>query len=153
MKFLATKNFLTNIFFHPLFCSCFWIRDPGWVKIRIQDKHPGSATLIVLFSTKLQSQTNQTLLQSKQIVTSEPDVVESTVTEDWEFILLACDGIWDVMSNQQVCDFILKRLALNMQPENICEELMDRCVKYEYVRIYRYQILDPHRVADRIRDP
>jgi protein phosphatase 2C family protein 2/3 len=71
---------------------------------------------------------NQTLLQSKQIVTSEPDVVESTVTEDWEFILLACDGIWDVMSNQQVCDFILKRLALNMQPENICEELMDRCV-------------------------
>jgi hypothetical protein len=61
-------------------------------------------------------------------VTSEPDVVESTVTEDWEFILLACDGIWDVMSNQQVCDFILKRLALNMQPENICEELMDRCV-------------------------
>jgi hypothetical protein len=21
------------------------IRDPGWVKIRIQDKHPGSATL------------------------------------------------------------------------------------------------------------
>jgi hypothetical protein len=24
---------------------CFWIRDPGWVKIRIRDKHPGSAEL------------------------------------------------------------------------------------------------------------
>ncbi len=23
------------------------IRDPGWVKIRIRDKHPGSATLLV----------------------------------------------------------------------------------------------------------
>jgi hypothetical protein len=22
------------------------IRDPGWVKIRIRDKHPGSATLL-----------------------------------------------------------------------------------------------------------
>jgi hypothetical protein len=22
------------------------IRDPGWVKIRIRDKHPGSATLV-----------------------------------------------------------------------------------------------------------
>ncbi len=32
-------------FFAPLCCSCFWIRDPGWVKIRIRDKHPGSATL------------------------------------------------------------------------------------------------------------
>jgi hypothetical protein len=21
-----------NFFFTPLFCSCFWIRDPGWVK-------------------------------------------------------------------------------------------------------------------------
>jgi hypothetical protein len=23
------------------------IRDPGWVKIRIRDKHPGSATLVL----------------------------------------------------------------------------------------------------------
>jgi hypothetical protein len=33
--------------FHPslwLLC-CFCIRDPGWVKIRIRDKHPGSAEL------------------------------------------------------------------------------------------------------------
>jgi hypothetical protein len=41
-------------FFAPLFCCCFWIRDPrsgfrepGWVKVRILDKHPGSATLVV----------------------------------------------------------------------------------------------------------
>jgi hypothetical protein len=39
-------------FFTSLFSTCFWIRDPrsgirdpGWVKIRIRDKHPGSATL------------------------------------------------------------------------------------------------------------
>jgi hypothetical protein len=25
------------------------IRDPGWVKIRIRDKHPGSATLVFFF--------------------------------------------------------------------------------------------------------
>jgi hypothetical protein len=24
------------------------IRDPGWVKIRIRDKHPGSATLLII---------------------------------------------------------------------------------------------------------
>ncbi len=35
MKFVATKNG--------------WIRDPGWVKIRIRDKHPGSATLPLVF--------------------------------------------------------------------------------------------------------
>jgi hypothetical protein len=43
----------TNIFFTPLLCCCFgiWdpgseIQDPGWVKIRIRDKHPGFATLM-----------------------------------------------------------------------------------------------------------
>ncbi len=24
-----------RIFFTPLFCCCFWIRDPGWTKVRI----------------------------------------------------------------------------------------------------------------------
>jgi hypothetical protein len=39
------KRYDNNFFFTPLFYCCFWIRDPGWVKIRIWDKHPGSATL------------------------------------------------------------------------------------------------------------
>lgn len=28
-----------------------------------------------------------------------PDIEEREITEDWEFAILACDGIWDVMSN------------------------------------------------------
>jgi hypothetical protein len=28
-----------RIFFNPLFCCSFWIRDPGWIKIMIWDKH------------------------------------------------------------------------------------------------------------------
>jgi hypothetical protein len=41
---------MTTKFFSPLsFVAVFGsgIRDPGWVKIRIRDKHPGSATLLV----------------------------------------------------------------------------------------------------------
>jgi hypothetical protein len=36
---------MTTNFFSPLSLFLFWIRDPGWVKIRIRDKHPGPATL------------------------------------------------------------------------------------------------------------
>ncbi len=46
MKFVATKNGMTTNFFSPLsFVAVFGsgIRDPGWVKIRIWDKHHGSA--------------------------------------------------------------------------------------------------------------
>jgi hypothetical protein len=43
VKFVATKKGKTTNFFHPsLFVAvfAFWIRNPGWVKIRIRD--PGS---------------------------------------------------------------------------------------------------------------
>merc|ERR1719203_2649035 len=71
---------------------------------------------------------NEALPASEQIVTAEPDVEVAEVTKDWDFLVLACDGIWDVLSNQEVADFVTKRLALAMEPEDICEELMTRCL-------------------------
>jgi hypothetical protein len=57
VKFMAPKKGMTTQFFSPLsFVAVFAsgirdprseIRDPGWVKIWIRDKHPGSATLVV----------------------------------------------------------------------------------------------------------
>ncbi|KAH8408783.1 hypothetical protein KR215_012227, partial [Drosophila sulfurigaster] len=63
-----------------------------------------------------------------QIVTAYPDVETRQVQQDWEFIVLACDGIWDVMSNEEVLQFCRTRIGLGMQPEEICEELMNHCL-------------------------
>jgi hypothetical protein len=49
MIFAATKNGRTKKFFPPSYFSAVvvsGIRDPGGIKIRIRDKHTGSATLI-----------------------------------------------------------------------------------------------------------
>lgn len=43
---------------------------------------------------------NKTLDACDQIVSACPEVEHRTVTKDWDFILLACDGIWDVLNNQ-----------------------------------------------------
>ncbi|VDO94092.1 unnamed protein product [Soboliphyme baturini] len=57
-----------------------------------------------------------------------PDVISRKITDDDEFILLACDGIWDVLTNQEVIDFCRDRIAIGMEPENICEEMLLHCL-------------------------
>lgn len=37
-----------------------------------------------------------------QIVTAVPDIAVQQLRPGDEFILLACDGIWDVLTNQEV---------------------------------------------------
>lgn len=48
-----------------------------------------------------------------------PDVVTREISAEHEFILLACDGIWDVLTNQEVVDFVRARLAHRMDPERV----------------------------------
>ena len=39
------------------------------------------------------------------------------ITPEHEFIVQACDGIWDVLTNQEVIDFVRARIAQRMRPE------------------------------------
>lgn len=43
---------------------------------------------------------------SRQLVTPTPDIFVHQITDQDEFIVLACDGVWDVMTNQEVCDLV-----------------------------------------------
>ncbi|EDV96415.1 GH16235 [Drosophila grimshawi] len=71
---------------------------------------------------------NQNKKPEEQIVTADPDVQVCDITENWEFVLLACDGIWDVMSSNQVMEFVRERIAAGIQPDLICEHLMTYCL-------------------------
>ncbi|WJX46730.1 protein-serine/threonine phosphatase [Trifolium repens] len=42
----------------------------------------------------------------KEHITAEPDVMIKKIDEDTEFIILASDGLWKVMTNQEACDCI-----------------------------------------------
>lgn len=64
----------------------------------------------------------------QQAVTCDPDVIEHTITDQDEFFVLACDGIWDCMTNQQVVNYIRGHLAEKTKLEDICEQMMDHCL-------------------------
>lgn len=50
-------------------------------------------------------------------ISAFPDVIENKITPDHEFILLACDGIWDVLTSQEAIDFVRARIAQRMEPD------------------------------------
>ncbi|CAL5218962.1 g716 [Coccomyxa viridis] len=63
-----------------------------------------------------------------QMVIAVPEVRHLKLEEGDEFLILACDGIWDVLSNQEAVDFVRKRLARRMAPQAICEAMCDHCL-------------------------
>ncbi|QRV92274.1 protein phosphatase 2C [Ceratobasidium sp. AG-Ba] len=71
---------------------------------------------------------NYAIQPEQQIVTSDPEITEHTITDEDEFIVLACDGIWDCLSSQQVVDVVRRLIAEKKDLGTICEIVMDRCV-------------------------
>ena len=57
----------------------------------------------------------ETVTEAEQAVTAFPDVIVEQRTERDEFVVLACDGIWDVMSSQEVCDKV-REMLINGRP-------------------------------------
>ncbi|KAF9898644.1 Protein phosphatase 2C 2, partial [Lobosporangium transversale] len=72
--------------------------------------------------------TNATLGPDDQIVTANPVIVEHKLTDDDEFLILACDGIWDCMTSQEVVTFVRKGIADNIPLDKLCEMTMDNCL-------------------------
>ncbi|XP_033217890.1 protein phosphatase 1A isoform X2 [Belonocnema kinseyi] len=65
----------------------------------------------------------------EQLVSPEPEIfVLDRDEENDQFIVLACDGIWDVMTNEDLCDFIHSRLLLTDDLEAVTNQVIDTCL-------------------------
>lgn len=91
---------------------------------------------------------NSSLPPEEQIVTADPDIIVHQQTPEDEFVVIACDGahrgssssnlladllrspsgIWDVLSNQQVVDWIRRAIAERKSLQDIAEQMLDRCL-------------------------
>lgn len=83
--------------------------------------------------------------QCEQLVSPEPEViVQERDLEKDEFLVLACDGVWDVMSNDELCDFIRSRLRITSNLESICNQVVDTClykVSYKCFALYNLFVM------------
>lgn len=68
-----------------------------------------------------------------QMISAVPDVKKVTLKKGDKFMVLACDGIWNTLSSQDVVNFVLARLPDSdskdeIKLSSICEELMTTCL-------------------------
>ncbi|CAI9283670.1 unnamed protein product [Lactuca saligna] len=71
---------------------------------------------------------DKTLPPEKQILTANPDINTVELCDDDDFLVLACDGIWDCMSSQQLVDFVHEQLKTESKLSGVCEKVFDRCL-------------------------
>lgn len=67
----------------------------------------------------------------EQMITALPDIETAVLQENDEFLVLACDGIWNYMTSQEVVDFVkekMKEEENRKQLSLICEKLFDKCL-------------------------
>mmetsp|Transcript_52810 Transcript_52810/g.98926 ORF Transcript_52810/g.98926 Transcript_52810/m.98926 type:complete len:381 (-) Transcript_52810:140-1282(-) len=87
----------------------------------------------------LEYKLNQDLPPERQIVTATPEVRCLPRQPHDEFMFLACDGVWDVMSSQAAIDFLRKELgdrgswfprlaSGHLKLSEILSRLLDRCL-------------------------
>ncbi|CAH1791067.1 unnamed protein product [Owenia fusiformis] len=64
----------------------------------------------------------------EQLVSPEPEINIIARTDQDEFVVLACDGIWDVMTNDDLSNFVRSRIRLTDNLETICNQVIDCCL-------------------------
>eukprot|EP00359_Climacostomum_virens_P002702 CAMPEP_0204905606 /NCGR_PEP_ID=MMETSP1397-20131031/5513_1 /ASSEMBLY_ACC=CAM_ASM_000891 /TAXON_ID=49980 /ORGANISM="Climacostomum Climacostomum virens, Strain Stock W-24" /LENGTH=261 /DNA_ID=CAMNT_0052074503 /DNA_START=98 /DNA_END=883 /DNA_ORIENTATION=+ len=64
---------------------------------------------------------------SEQMISAVPDTRCIPLTSQDDFVILACDGIWDMMTSEQAVAFVYARLG-RLQLTEIVEEMLDHCL-------------------------
>ncbi|PIN00425.1 Serine/threonine protein phosphatase [Handroanthus impetiginosus] len=62
-------------------------------------------------------------------LTAEPELQQTLLTEDDEFLIIGCDGIWDVLSNQEAVALVRRELRHHNDPQQCARELINQALR------------------------
>ncbi|KAK4485852.1 hypothetical protein RD792_008500 [Penstemon davidsonii] len=62
-------------------------------------------------------------------LSAEPELLSTKLTEHDEFLIIGCDGLWDVFMSQNAIDFARRRLQEHNDPMMCSKDLVDEALK------------------------
>ncbi|CAJ2643474.1 unnamed protein product [Trifolium pratense] len=62
-------------------------------------------------------------------LSAEPELITTKLTAEDEFLIIGCDGIWDVFRSQNAVDFARRRLQEHNDPAVCSKDLVDEALK------------------------
>ncbi|KAL1202340.1 putative protein phosphatase 2C 22 [Cardamine amara subsp. amara] len=60
---------------------------------------------------------------------ADPELMTTKLTEEDEFLIIGCDGVWDVFMSQNAVDFARRRLQEHNDPVMCSKELVEEAIK------------------------
>lgn len=61
-------------------------------------------------------------------VISEPEIMEYTINSNSKFIIIASDGVWEFLSNEEIMNFVIPYYKTN-NVSGACEKIVDESLK------------------------
>ncbi|KAG2691570.1 hypothetical protein I3843_08G015100 [Carya illinoinensis] len=66
-------------------------------------------------------------------LSAEPEFMSTKLTKEDEFLIIGCDGIWDVFMSQNAVDFARRRLQEHNDPALCSKDMVDEALKRKSV--------------------
>ncbi|CAN0075261.1 unnamed protein product, partial [Ectocarpus sp. 8 AP-2014] len=68
------------------------------------------------------------------LITAEPEMLSCRITPEDEFVLLACDGLFDVFTSDEVVRIVRKELRMHGDTQRVCETLVRKAINERYTQ-------------------
>ena len=63
-----------------------------------------------------------------QMITASPDIRKEKLGNDVQFLILACDGIWDCLTSQEAVEFVNDLIKKRDKLSHVIEEMFDKII-------------------------